>query len=82
MNSLKNGSLDNKRFIMAQEAIYTVEDVAKLLAVHPDIVRNWIKSGDLIALELADVLVTASLNLNLMSSLENDKAPREIERSR
>jgi excisionase family DNA binding protein len=37
---------------MAQDTFYTVEDVARMLAVHPETVRNWIKSGQLRAIKL------------------------------
>jgi len=34
------------------ERIFTVEEVAKALSVHPETVRNWIKSGQLRAMKL------------------------------
>jgi excisionase family DNA binding protein len=37
---------------MAEPRFYTVEDVARLLSVHPETVRNWIKSGQLKAIRL------------------------------
>lgn len=37
---------------MADEILYTVEEVATRLAVHPDTVRRWIKSGELRAINL------------------------------
>jgi excisionase family DNA binding protein len=37
---------------MPNEALHTVEDVARLLGVHPETVRNWIKSGELRAIKL------------------------------
>lgn len=37
---------------MANNALQTVDEVAKLLAVHPETVRNWIKSGELAAIDL------------------------------
>jgi len=37
---------------MAPDTFYTVEDVAKMLTVHPETVRNWIKSGQLRAIKL------------------------------
>jgi excisionase family DNA binding protein len=37
---------------MTNEPFYTVEEVARLLSVHPETVRNWIKSGQLRALKL------------------------------
>jgi excisionase family DNA binding protein len=37
---------------MIENKLYTVDDVAKLLTVHPDTVRNWIKSGELAAIDL------------------------------
>lgn len=37
---------------MANESFYTVEDVARMLSVHPETVRNWIKSGQLKAIRL------------------------------
>ena len=37
---------------MANNTLYTVDDIAKILAVHPETVRNWIKSGELAAIDL------------------------------
>lgn len=37
---------------MSEVTLFTVDEVAKRLAVHPDTVRNWIKSGELIAIDL------------------------------
>lgn len=34
------------------DAIYTVEDIAKMFSVHPETVRGWIKSGQLKAINL------------------------------
>jgi excisionase family DNA binding protein len=41
-----------KELSMADETLFTVDEVAKRLAVHPDTVRNWIKSGELDAFDL------------------------------
>jgi excisionase family DNA binding protein len=37
---------------MPYEILHTVEDIAKLLSVHPETVRKWIKSGELRAIKL------------------------------
>ncbi len=37
---------------MPREVLYTVEEVATQLSVHPETVRNWIKSGQLAAINL------------------------------
>ena len=37
---------------MPNEALYTVEDIARIFSVHPETVRNWIKSGELGGLKL------------------------------
>jgi excisionase family DNA binding protein len=37
---------------MANEPLYTVDDIAKMLNVHPETVRNWIKTGQLRAIKL------------------------------
>jgi excisionase family DNA binding protein len=37
---------------MAEETLLTVDDIARRLGVHPDTVRNWIKSGELLAFDL------------------------------
>ena len=37
---------------MPDQALYTVERVAEILGVHPETVRNWIKSGELPAIDL------------------------------
>jgi len=41
-----------RSFAMPDERIYTVEEVAAALSVHPETVRNWIKSGQLRAMKL------------------------------
>lgn len=35
------------------DEMLTVEDVAKELKVHPETVRQWIRNGELIALDIA-----------------------------
>ena len=35
-----------------KEEIYTVDEIAKRLSVHPETVRNWIKNGQLSAINL------------------------------
>lgn len=37
---------------MPNEVLYTVDDVAARLSVHPETVRNWIKTGQLAAINL------------------------------
>jgi excisionase family DNA binding protein len=37
---------------MAEDPLLTVEDVARRLSVHVDSVRRWIRSGELVALDL------------------------------
>jgi excisionase family DNA binding protein len=37
---------------MPDDTLYTVEEVAARLGVHPDTVRRWIKSGELRAINL------------------------------
>lgn len=37
---------------MADMALHTVEEVARLLGVHADTVRGWIRSGQLRAINL------------------------------
>jgi excisionase family DNA binding protein len=37
---------------MPNEVLYTVEDIARLLSVHPETVRKWIKAGELRAIKL------------------------------
>ena len=37
---------------MPNETLYTVEEIAALLNVHPETVRKWIKSGELKAIRL------------------------------
>ncbi|MBA3826603.1 MAG: helix-turn-helix domain-containing protein [Ktedonobacterales bacterium] len=37
---------------MAENTIYTVEEVARQLSVHADTVRGWIRSGELAAFDL------------------------------
>jgi excisionase family DNA binding protein len=37
---------------MAENRLLTVDEVARQLGVHPDTVRNWIKSGELAAIDL------------------------------
>ena len=37
---------------MANETLYTVEEIAKLLSVHPETIRKWIKSGEMRAIKL------------------------------
>lgn len=37
---------------MPNERLYTVEEVANVFSVHPETVRNWIRSGQLKALKL------------------------------
>ena len=37
---------------MASNMLLTVDDVAKQLGVHPNTVRDWIKSGELAAIDL------------------------------
>lgn len=37
---------------MPKEVLYTVDEVAAQLSVHPETVRNWIKTGQLIAINL------------------------------
>ena len=37
---------------MMDEQLYTVEEVASHLAVHPETVRKWIKNGHLRAINL------------------------------
>jgi excisionase family DNA binding protein len=37
---------------MQKEVLYTVEEVATQLRVHPETVRNWIKTGQLAAINL------------------------------
>jgi len=39
-------------FAMPNEILYTVEEVARQLNVHPETVRKWIKSGELRAIKL------------------------------
>jgi excisionase family DNA binding protein len=38
--------------VMAEGTLLTVDDVARRLIVHADTVRNWIKSGELVAIDL------------------------------
>ena len=37
---------------MAEDTLLTVEDIAKRLSVNINSVRRWIRSGDLVAIEL------------------------------
>jgi excisionase family DNA binding protein len=37
---------------MTRETIYNVQEVADQLDVHPDTVRQWIRSGELEAIDL------------------------------
>jgi excisionase family DNA binding protein len=37
---------------MPNDTLYTVEEIAGLLHVHPETVRKWIKNGDLKAIRL------------------------------
>jgi excisionase family DNA binding protein len=37
---------------MPDSKLYTIEDIAALLSVHPETVRNWIRSGQLDAINL------------------------------
>ena len=37
---------------MPNEVLYTVDEVATRLSVHPETVRNWIKNGELAAVNL------------------------------
>jgi len=37
---------------MANDTLYTVEDIARFLSVHPETVRKWIKSGEMRAIKL------------------------------
>ena len=37
---------------MTRETMYTVQEVADQLNVHPDTVRQWIRSGELEAIDL------------------------------
>ncbi len=37
---------------MPNETLYTVDQVAAQLSVHPETVRNWIKQGQLVAIHL------------------------------
>lgn len=37
---------------MADKAIFTVEEIARLLSVHADTVRGWIRNGELAAFDL------------------------------
>lgn len=37
---------------MSDDTLYTVESIAKLLSVHPETVRKWIKSGEMRAIKL------------------------------
>jgi excisionase family DNA binding protein len=40
------------RLHMTDDILYTVEEIATRLSVHPDTVRRWIKSGELRAINL------------------------------
>lgn len=37
---------------MPNEVLYTVDEIAAQLSVHPETVRNWIKTGQLVAVNL------------------------------
>jgi len=37
---------------MANDRLYTVEEIASFLNVHPETVRKWIKSGEIKAIRL------------------------------
>jgi len=39
-------------YTMADEALYTVDDIATRLSVHRATVRTWIKTGELVAITL------------------------------
>jgi excisionase family DNA binding protein len=37
---------------MANDKLYTIDEIAQLLSVHPETVRNWIRTGKLSAINL------------------------------
>jgi excisionase family DNA binding protein len=37
---------------MPETKLYTIEELAALLSVHPETIRNWIRSGQLQAINL------------------------------
>jgi len=59
---------------MLDEEMLTVEDVAKELKVNPETVRNWIRSGELIALDIAREYRISRSNLN--DFLEKRQRPK------
>lgn len=38
--------------MMSPEKLYTVEEIAAALSVHPETVRKWIKAGEIEAIDL------------------------------
>jgi excisionase family DNA binding protein len=63
---------------MPDEEMLTVEDVAKELKVNPETVRNWIRSGELIALDIAREYRISRRNLN--DFLEKRQRPKRKKR--
>lgn len=58
---------------MSEDAVLTVEQVAKDLKVNPETVRGWIRSGELVAIDLGGYRITKS---DLDDFLERRKTPR------
>ena len=44
---------------MTDDTLLTVEEVARRLSVHEETIRRWIRNGELVAIELGELLATA-----------------------
>ncbi len=63
---------------MSQEEMLTTEDVAKELRVNVKTVRNWIASGELVAIDIGNEYRISRKNLNdFMQRRQTDKRRKE-----